>query len=503
MAHIGTVNVPVAETDLVAAPPSRPALVAARQVLTDVGYTAATVRTLLASAGDVLADTSRLPVVRRRLAHSTDPAALLVTLLVAEDAVPVTAAEQRLGARALDALIAGRLLRRNGDQLGATARVVPHTTGDSDLVLASDPSSQLGRADFVPGVQKPSQTLADLTPRRHVGRALDLGTGLGLQAILLARHADRVVGTDVNPRALAYARVNAALCGVDVELRQGGLLDPVAGDEFDLIVSNPPYVLSPEAELVFRDSGYPGDGFNQLVARTIPTALAPGGTATVLLSWSQPPAAETPAPISWLAGAPYDVLLLMTGLEDPLSAAASWNRDAAAEPVDYGRRIDRWTRWYAEQGIEQIGYGALVLRRGERPPWHSWVSTPAQRGPAGDHALRLLTAHDVLSGVDREGFEQCPIEAAPGLELRRRMTRTADGWIEECEVGLHQGLGLGAQLDAASGALVQALGDAGTTTAQHLLPANLGGDDRTAAVGLLRALAEAGLVVVSRPATRR
>ncbi len=500
---VQTVNAAAGEAELVATPPARSALVAARQVLTDLGYTATSVRTLLASRGDILADTSQLPLVRRRLAQSTEAAATLVTLLIVEDAVPAAEAEQRLGARAVEALIAGCLLRRNGDRVEPTARIVPHSAPESDLILASDPSSQVGRADFVPGVQNPSQTLADLTPRGHVRRALDLGTGLGLQAILLARHADRVVGTDVNPRALAYARANAALCEVDLELRQGSMLDPVGDDEFDLIVSNPPYVLSPESALVFRDSGYPGDSFNQLAARTIPTALAPGGLATILLSWSQPRAAETPAPITWLAGAPFDALLLMTALEDPLSAAASWNRDAATDPTDYGRRIDRWTRWYAEQGIEQIGYGALLLRRGEHPPWHSWVSTPSQRGPAGDHALRLLTAHDVLAGTDREGFARCTIEAAPGLELRRLMTRTPDGWAAEYEVGLHHGLGLGAQLDPLSGGLVEALGHAGKTTVQQLLPASLTGDDRIAAIGLVRALVEAGLVVVSPSATRR
>jgi methylase of polypeptide subunit release factors len=489
------------ESDLLAAPPSRDLLTAARQVLADFGYTAAAVRTLLAARGDILADAGQRPVVRRRLEQSTDPAAALVKLLIVEDALETSTAEERLGAKAVDALVAARLLRRNAAWIEPTARVVPHSAPGEDLMLASDPSSQLGRADVVPGVQNPSQTLADLTPRRRVMRALDVGTGCGLQAILLARHADHVVATDVNPRALAYARVNAALCGVDVELRAGSLLEPVAGEEFDLIVSNPPYVLSPESELVFRDSGHPGDSFNQLVARTIPTALAPGGTATILLSWSQPPSAETPAPIAWLAGAPFDVLLLMTGLEDPLSAAASWNRDAAGDPADYARRIDRWTRWYAEQGIDQIGYGALLLRRGDRPPWHSWVSTPAQRGPAGDHALRLLTAHDVLAGTDRDGFLRCTLRAAAGLELRRRLAATDTGWAEEYEVGLRQGLGLGASLDAMSAALVERLGTAGPLTVTDLLPATLTDDDRVAAIGLLRALAEAGLIEVSPPAT--
>ena len=102
--------------------------------------------------------------------------------------------------------------------------------------------------DFVPGVHRPSVTLAHLTVRRRVERALDVGTGNGVQAILAAAHAERVVATDINPRALAYAGLNASLNGCDnIEFRHGSFLDPVAGDRFDLVVSNPPYVISPES----------------------------------------------------------------------------------------------------------------------------------------------------------------------------------------------------------------------------------------------------------------
>ena len=61
------------------------------------------------------------------------------------------------------------------------------------------------RSDFVLGVSSASGTLAQLTIRRPVGSALDLGTGCGVQILHLARHADAIVATDVNPRALELA----------------------------------------------------------------------------------------------------------------------------------------------------------------------------------------------------------------------------------------------------------------------------------------------------------
>ena len=99
--------------------------------------------------------------------------------------------------------------------------------------------------DFVLGVSSASSTLAQLTVRAPVARALDLGTGCGVQSLHLARHAGQVVATDLNPRALALAEMTAMINSVEIDLRQGNLYEPVAGERFDLITSNPPYVMSP------------------------------------------------------------------------------------------------------------------------------------------------------------------------------------------------------------------------------------------------------------------
>lgn len=62
-----------------------------------------------------------------------------------------------------------------------------------------------------------------------------------MQALLAAKHSGHVVATDVNPRALAFTELGAALSGFDhVECREGSFFDPVEGERFDLVVSNPP-----------------------------------------------------------------------------------------------------------------------------------------------------------------------------------------------------------------------------------------------------------------------
>lgn len=86
------------------------------------------------------------------------------------------------------------------------------------------------------------------------GTVLDLGTGSGCIALSLAAEGRfaRIVATDVSPEALEVARLNAARVGSDPEpeFRLGPLFEPVAGERFDVIVSNPPYIAEPEyAEL--------------------------------------------------------------------------------------------------------------------------------------------------------------------------------------------------------------------------------------------------------------
>ena len=84
----------------------------------------------------------------------------------------------------------------------------------------------------------------------------------------------------MNARALAYAKFNAALNGVgNVETRLGSFFEPVDGEQFDLVVANPPYVVSPESAYLFRDGGLRGDAVSEHVVRHAPASLAPGAFA--------------------------------------------------------------------------------------------------------------------------------------------------------------------------------------------------------------------------------
>ena len=115
-------------------------------------------------------------------------------------------------------------------------------------------------------------------------KVLDMGTGSGICAVFAARRGAHVVAVDITALAVRCARLNALLNGVErqVEVRHGDLFAPVAGEQFDLIVFNPPYFQGqPEApwEYAWRSDDVIGR-----FAAGLPAALKPGGRALVVLS---------------------------------------------------------------------------------------------------------------------------------------------------------------------------------------------------------------------------
>lgn len=293
-------------------------------------------------------------------------------------------------------------LRRLGlvedDEQGLRATV--RLSGYAGLVLAHDRyDAQTGtlREDHVLDVNPTSVKLANLTVRRHARTALDIGCGV--LALLAARHSDHVVATDTNPRALNLAAFNAAMNGVEnVEWRQGSLFEPVEGCRFDLIVCNPPYVISPDSRFLFRDAGRRGDAMSEEVVRRISGYLEEGGFASVLCNWGLREGEDPTAPLRrWVEGAGCDAWLLWSGTPDPLTYAAMWTRtrDRAA----YELALDRWASYFDELGLAAIGMGGVVLRR--RSAHANWIRAdqlPDQALGDGDvHIQRIFDSQDRLA----------------------------------------------------------------------------------------------------------
>ncbi|MEZ5584587.1 MAG: class I SAM-dependent methyltransferase [Candidatus Competibacteraceae bacterium] len=169
-----------------------------------------------------------------------------------------------------------RLLRAEGDQLHSATLIVPY----QNLLIAADLHQRLHSAeafDQVLSLNPTARYLLNFTIRRPVNATLDLGAGCGIQALLAAAHSGHVVATDLNDRATEYARFNARFNGLEnIECSTGDLFQPVAGRKFDLIVTNPPFVLAPSKRFIYRDNEMELDQLCRRIVREAPDYLNEG-----------------------------------------------------------------------------------------------------------------------------------------------------------------------------------------------------------------------------------
>jgi SAM-dependent methyltransferase len=366
-----------------------------------------------AEAHAALARNSTVPAARG-LAGRDDPLAVLARLWLLQQPVPVAALERALPGLVEPLVDAGILRPSTGSgHISALVDLRPYATDDGDYWVAADLTPNLDtrvrpiRPDHVLGISAASTSLAQLTLRRPVGRALDLGTGCGVQSLHLARHADEVVATDLNPRALDLARITLALNDLTVDLRPGDLYAPVRDEEFDLIVTNPPYVMSPpgDARLTYREGDEPGDRLVERVVVEGAAHLAEGGVLQVLGSWAHVRGQDwTDRVADWVGRTGCDAHVVQREVLDPYAYVEVWLADAGLTgSAAYAERYAAWCDYFDRLGIEAVGLGWLTLRRTDRPPalriedWPHPVEQPIAPALAAG-----LQAVDRLAGMTDE-----------------------------------------------------------------------------------------------------
>jgi release factor glutamine methyltransferase len=132
-----------------------------------------------------------------------------------------------------------------------------------------------------------TELLVDLALARKPASVVDIGTGSGAIALAIKRHlpSARVIATDASAAALQVAKRNAVRYGLEVELRHGRWFEPLAGERFEAVISNPPYVLADDphlADLRYEPhlallAGADGLDAFRILAREAPSHLLPGG----------------------------------------------------------------------------------------------------------------------------------------------------------------------------------------------------------------------------------
>ena len=378
--------------------------------------------------------------------------------------------------------------------------------------VASDPTeharSEPLPVDHVLGIGGASTTLASWTPRTRVARALDVGTGCGVQALHLSGHADSVVATDLSRRALGYARFNAALNQVDWDLREGSFLEPVVGEAFDLVVSNPPFVITPRSGDVplyeYRDGGAAGDHVVAALTQGIGAHLAPGGVAQLLGNWETAAGQDWRERVgAWVEASGLDAWVVQRDVQDPAEYAELWTRDGGHLPgtSEHDALVGAWLDDFASRDVAQIGFGIITLHRptGERAPFVDLVeATGPVATPMGPTVAAGLVARDRLAGLDDDALLDTAWRCAPDVTTE---THATPGASDPNVIILRQGGGLArsVRLDTLDAALVSVCD--GDLTARQSLTAISAlldvptGEALGAGATLVRRLAADGLLL--------
>ncbi|WP_245715663.1 DUF7059 domain-containing protein [Micromonospora peucetia] len=411
---------------------------ALRTALTRAGFTSNGIANRLGpqATGGVARNDFRAAL---RATEDRDPLGTLIRVFVCEQTEPEAAVAAALAPLALDEALAGGLVERNGDGLRMGVDLEPY--GDDWWVLADVPgSARPGRplhAEHVLGIGGATQTLIGATVRRPVEAALDLGTGSGVQALHLATHARRVIATDVSARALRFAATTAALNGQDWELLRGDLVAPVAGRRFDLVVSNPPFVVGPGTTThVYRDSGRVGDAIGAELAAAAPGLLTEGGTMQYLANWVHVAGEDWAERVAgWFAGTGLDAWVIQREVADPMAYVNLWLTDVGetADP----RRMADWLDWFDAYKVEAVGFGIVSLRRSGHDDPAVRVEELRQRveTPLGDRVDAWFDRQDWLRARDTDGLLAAHYRAADGLQLRQEATMGGDeGWVVDRQV---------------------------------------------------------------------
>jgi hypothetical protein len=434
------------------------------------GYTVGSVSATIGLRGQAALDRGDLAGLARCLPDD-GPLVTLIRLFILGAPVPEASARAALHPLPLERACATGLLEAVAGAVRARLDVRPYAQevasgqAPADWWVVSDFGSDLRGGplppDHVLGIGAASLTLAQATPRRPVGRALDVGTGCGVQALHLGRHADEVVATDISERALTLAATSAALSGQEWDLRRGSLLEPVAGERFDLVVANPPFVVSAgTGGYDYRDSGLSGDRVCETLVRGLPAVLSEDGCAQLLANWVIP--ADEPWPErlrGWLDDSGCDAWVWQREIAEPGEYVSLWLRDAGEQPgtARWARLYDDWLDWLAAAGVAAVGMGLITLwRTGADDPIVVLEDVPQPvEQPVGVHLPGWLGRQRWLARTSDADLLATALTPAPGLVRERSDLLGAAGW-ETAAARLRQSYGLRweVEVDEAIAALV-------------------------------------------------
>lgn len=407
--------------------PSQAPLTSLRDFLLQSGYYFGQLRHELGLSTALHADFSNLAALLERTSGDAR-LPLLARLFFVGWPVAAELCRKYIPESLLQLCVEAEILTRADGEFAPAVVLFPFE--DSLLMAADAPRVRKGSTNIVIGPSPSTSILARAALRSKTASVLDIGTGTGVLGILAARFCECVVGTDVNERAVAFAKFNSALNGVShTEFLIGDALEPVAGRHFSRILANPPFFLTPARRFVHSDSPLQLDGFTRKLAIEVPEHLEEGGVFQMICEWVEVEDEPWQQRVqSWTAASGCDVLLLLGPSMTTADYAERRSQEAAAlYAMQPGDDLSSRLSYLREHRVQRVISGVFTMRRRAGRNW--FFSVPVDLNHTNGHAIEeQIEAITFLMEQSEDGWLRLRLRFAPDAIVDQAYVRREDGW---------------------------------------------------------------------------
>jgi len=346
---------------------------------------------------------------------------------------PAEQAEALIPSDILALMLQSGLVKKERDDLAPRAMLI-HFEG---FLVASDHASAINNKhlEMVLWPNPTSKFLARFAVQRHSRATLDLGTGSGILSLRASRFSDVVIATDLNQRAVDCARFNARLNGIDnIEVFAGDCFEPVKDRRFDLILSNPPFFITPQGDYLFCENPMELDGLCRRLVKEAPAYLNEGGYLEMLCEWAQikgQPWEERVA--EWLQDTGCDAWVMKGLTQNPEEYAQQRIKETSEDPSQDAKIYAGYMNYYRHRGVEAIHDGLIVMRRRQGTNWVRIEEVPTTpKGELGEMIESTFTAHTMMQQIDSdEKLLVIKPRMAPNVRLEQVCAQHQGEWRAE------------------------------------------------------------------------
>jgi methylase of polypeptide subunit release factors len=413
-----------------------------RHILKEKGYCEAGITPTFGDVTLQLPDESTPPTQRNAL----------LRLFHFKESVTTENASKAFHPLTIEELVDAGFIRVDGKNVRADVLIQPY----QDLFFAIDElESQPENA--LMQVSGSSLAVAHLMVRHPARTSLDLGTGCGFLAALMAQHSEHVYAVDLNPTAVKFADFNCRWNGLqNVTCLQGSLTAPVRDQRFDLIVCNPPFMICPvpsvfSSRIMFKHSGHEGDGFCINLAREASQLLNEDGCFHMMFEWFELDGEDWSAKLTKsFSGANCDVWGMRIFSQTPEMYVREWLAGekemewlAEKEKVDTEALYRQGVGYFQNQKVRSIGTGMLTMRRCSSRPNVLWFDeAPADLSePYGESVSALFDVRIRFGNSSDPVLLDEKLVVSPDVGVIQKAKLENGNWeVTESELNRYQGL---------------------------------------------------------------